>query len=123
MKKLVFTIFWISSILLSQPLTHVIGGTHTLTQQNEMGITEAIDLALREALVGGLYNHLFECENYEDFTDEEITGFMEILNGAIEMCVMEPEIITQTIDNNTITIEAIAQVNPFIINQILGISN
>ena len=123
MKKLVFTIFWISSILLSQPVTHVIGGTHTLTQQNEMGITEAIDLALREALVGGLYNHLFECENYEDFTDEEIVGFMTILSSAVEMCVMEPEIITQTIDNNTITIEAIAQVNPFIINQILGISN
>jgi hypothetical protein len=123
MKKYVFILFWVSSLILSQPGAHIIVGTHTLTQQNNMGITDAIDLALREALVDGLYNHLSTCENYEDFTDEEIVGFMVILSGAVEMCAMEPQIISQTINVNTITVEASAQVNPFIINQFLGIEN
>ena len=121
MKKFVFVIIWISSFILSQSETHTINGTHTLTQQNNMGITEAIDIALREALVDGLYDHLSTCDDYEDFTDEEIAGFMEILSGAVEMCAMEPHIVSQTINDNTITIKASAQVNSFIINQFLGI--
>ena len=121
MKKFVFIFLWISSFILPQSETHIINGTHTLTQQNNMGITEAIDLALREALVDGLYGHLSTCDDYEDFTDEEIAGFMVILSGAVEMCAMEPHIVSQTIIDNTITIKASAQVNSFIINQFLGI--
>ncbi len=123
MKKYVFILFWISSLILSQSGTHIIVGTHTLTQQNNMGITEAVDLALREALVDGLYNHLSACDNYEEFTNEEIVGFMVILGSAVEMCAMEPQIVSQTINDNTITVEASAQVNPFIINQLLGLEN
>ena len=100
MKKFVFIFLWSSSFILSQPGTHIINGTHTLTQQNNMGITEAIDLALREALVDGLYEHLSTCDDYEDFTDEEIAGFMVILSGAVEMCAMEPHIVSQKIDGN-----------------------
>ena len=121
MKKFVFIFLWISNLILPQSETHIINGTHTLTQQNNMGITAAIDLALREALVDGLYGHLSTCDDYEDFTDEEIAGFMVILSGAVEMCAMEPHIVSQTINGNTITINASAQVNPFIINQFLGI--
>ena len=43
-----------------------------------MGITEAIDLALRQALVNGLYNHLSTCDDYEDFSDriyQDLWGF------------------------------------------------
>jgi len=121
MKKFVFIFILVSSFILSQTETHTINGTHTLTQQNNMGITEAIDIALREALVDGLYDHLSTCDDYETFTDEEIAGFMVILSGAVEMCAMEPHIVSQTIIDNTITIKASAQVNSFIINQFLGI--
>tara|TARA_Y100000741_G_C17984020_1_gene449203 strand:- start:210 stop:578 length:369 start_codon:yes stop_codon:yes gene_type:complete len=121
MKKFIFIFILVSSFILSQTETHTINGTHTLTQQNNMGITEAIDIALREALVDGLYDHLSTCDDYENFTDEEIAGFMVILSGAVEMCAMEPHIVSQTIINNTITIKASAQVNSFIINQFLGI--
>ena len=121
MKKFVFIFLWTSNFILPQSETHIINGTHTITQQNNMGITEAIDLALREALVDGLYDHLSTCDDYETFTDEEIAGFMVILSGAVEMCAMEPHIVSQTINDNTITINASAQVNPSIINQFLGI--
>jgi len=121
MKKFVFIFILVSSFILSQTETHTINGTHTLTQQNNMGITEAIDIALREALVDGLYDHLSTCDDYEDFTDEEIAGFMVTLSGAVEMCAMEPHIVSQIIKDNTITIKASAQVNSFIINQFLGI--
>ena len=122
MKKYFFIIFLLSSsMLFCDPGDHTIQGSHTLTQQDDMGITEAIDLALRQALVNGLFNHLSTCDDYEDFTDEEIAGFMVILSGAVEMCAMEPHIVSQKIDGNTITINASAQVNPFIINQFLGI--
>ena len=103
MKKYFFILFWlISSQLFSDPGDHTIQGSHTLTQQDDMGITEAIDLALRQALVEGLYNHLSTCDDYEDFTDEEIAGFMVILSGAVEMCAMEPHIVSQTINDNSL---------------------
>ena len=121
MKQFVFIFLWTSNFILPQSETHIINGTHTITQQNNMGITEAIDLALREALVDGLYDHLSTCDDYEDFTDEEIAEFMVILSGTVEMCAMEPHIVSQTINDNTITINASAQVNPSIINQFLGI--
>ena len=124
MKKYFFIIFLLSSsMLFCDPGDHTIQGSHTLTQQNDMGITEAIDLALRQALVNGLFNHLSTCDDYEDFTDEDISGFMDILSGAVEMCVMEPVIIEQVIDGNTIFIKAAAEVEPMILNSILGIEN
>ena len=88
-----------------------------------MGITEAIDLALRQALVNGLYNHLSTCDDYEGFTDEDISGFMGILSAAVEMCVTEPVIIEQSINGNTVFVKASGQVEPMILNSILGIEN
>ena len=124
MKKYFFIIFLLSSsMLFSDPGDHTIQGSHTLTQQSDMGITEAIDLALRQALVNGLYNHLSTCDDYEDFTDEDISGFMGILSAAVEMCVTEPVIIEQSINGNTVFVKASGQVEPMILNSILGIEN
>ena len=124
MKKYFFIIFLlINSMLFSDPGDHTIQGSHTLTQQSDMGITEAIDLALRQALVNGLYNHLSTCDDYEDFTDEDISGFMGILSAAVEMCVTEPVIIEQSINGNTVFVKASGQVEPMILNSILGIEN
>ena len=124
MKLYFFIIFLLSSsILFSDPGDHTIQGSHTLTQQNDMGITEAIDLALRQALVNGLFNHLSTCDDYEDFTDEDISRFMDILSGAVEMCVTEPVIIEQSINGNTVFVKASGQVEPMILNSILGIEN
>ena len=124
MKKYFFIIFLLSSsILFSDPGDHTIQGSHTLTQQSDMGITEAIDLALRQALVNGLYNHLSTCDDYEDFTDEDISEFMVILSAAVEMCVTEPVIIEQSINGNTVFVKASGQVEPMILNSILGIEN
>ena len=110
-------------MLFSDPGDHTIQGSHTLTQQSDMGITEAIDLALRQALVNGLYNHLSTCDDYEDFTDEDISRFMGILSAAVEMCVTEPVIIEQSINGNTVFVKASGQVEPMILNSILGIEN
>ena len=110
-------------MLFSDPGDHTIQGSHTLTQQSDMGITEAIDLALRQALVNGLYNHLSTCDDYEDFSDEDISGFMGILSAAVEMCVTEPIIIEQSINGNTVFVKASGQVEPMILNSILGIEN
>ncbi len=124
MKKYFFIIFLLSSsMLFCDPGDHTIQGSHTLTQQNDMGITEAIDLALRQALVNGLFNHLSTCDDYEDFTDDDISGFMDILSGAVEMCVTEPVIIEQSINGNTVFVKASGQVDPMILNAILGIEN
>ena len=124
MKKYFFIIFLLfSSMLFSDPGDHTIQGSHTLTQQSDMGITEAIDLALRQALVNGLYNHLSTCDDYEDFTDEDISRFMGILSAAVEMCVTEPVIIEQSINGNTVFVKASGQVEPMILNSILGIEN
>ena len=124
MKKYFFIIFLLSSsMLFSDPGDHTIQGSHTLTQQSDMGITQAIDLALRQALVNGLYNHLSTCDDYEDFTDEDISGFMDILSAAVEMCVTEPVIIEQSINGNTVFVKASGQVEPMILNSILGIEN
>ena len=124
MKKYFFIIFLLScNMLFSDPGDHTIQGSHTLTQQSDMGITEAIDLALRQALVDGLYNHLSTCDDYEDFTDEDISGFMGILSAAVEMCVTEPVIIEQSINGNTVFVKASGQVEPMILNSILGIEN
>ena len=124
MKKYFFIIFLLSSsMLFSDPGDHTIQGSHTLTQQSDMGITEAIDLALRQALVNGLYNHLSTCDDYEDFTDEDISRFMGILSAAVEMCVIEPVIIEQSINGNTVFVKASGQVEPMILNAILGIEN
>ncbi len=124
MKKYFFIIFLLSSsMLFSDPGDHTIQGSHTLTQQSDMGITQAIDLALRQALVNGLYNHLSTCDDYEDFTDEDISGFMGILSAAVEMCVTEPVIIEQSINGNTVFVKASGQVEPMILNSILGIEN
>ena len=124
MKKYFFIIFLLSSsMLFSDPGDHTIQGSHTLTQQSDMGITEAIDLALRQALVNGLYNHLSTCDDYEDFSDEDISGFMGILSAAVEMCVTEPVIIEQSINGNTVFVKASGQVEPMILNSILGIEN
>ena len=124
MKKYFFIIFLLSSsMLFCDPGDHTIQGSHTLTQQNDMGITEAIDLALRQALVNGLFNHLSTCDDYEDFTDEDISGFMGILSAAVEMCVTEPVIIEQSINGNTVFVKASGQVEPMILNSILGIEN
>ena len=124
MKKYFFIIFLLSSsMLFSDPGDHTIQGSHTLTQQSDMGITEAIDLALRQALVNGLYNHLSTCDDYEDFTDEDISRFMDILSAAVEMCVTEPVIIEQSINGNTVFVKASGQVEPMILNAILGIEN
>ena len=124
MKKYFFIIFLLSSnMLFSDPGDHTIQGSHTLTQQSDMGITQAIDLALRQALVNGLYNHLSTCDDYEDFSDEDISGFMGILSAAVEMCVTEPVIIEQSINGNTVFVKASGQVEPMILNSILGIEN
>ena len=124
MKKYFFIIFLLSSsMLFSDPGDHTIQGSHTLTQQSDMGITQAIDLALRQALVNGLYNHLSTCDDYEDFTDEDISEFMGILSAAVEMCVTEPVIIEQSINGNTVFVKASGQVEPMILNSILGIEN
>ena len=124
MKKYFFIIFLLSSsMLFCDPGDHTIQGSHTLTQQSDMGITEAIDLALRQALVNGLYNHLSTCDDYEDFSDEDISGFMGILSAAVEMCVTDPVIIEQSINGNTVFVKASGQVEPMILNAILGIEN
>ena len=73
------------------------------------------------ALIHGLYNHLSTCDDYVDFTDEDIAGFMEILSGAVEMCVTEPVIIEQSINGSNVFVKASGQVEPMILNAILGI--
>ena len=124
MKKYFFILFCLtSSVLFSDPGDHTIQGSHTLTQQDDMGITEAIDQALRQALIHGLYNHLSTCDDYVDFTDEDIARFMEILSGAVEMCVTEPVIIEQSINGSNVFVKASGQVEPMILNAILGIEN
>ena len=103
-------------MLLSAPGDHTIQGSHSLILQSDMGSTQAIDLALRQALVDGLYNHLSTCDDYEDFTDEDISGFMGILSAAVEMCVTDPVIIEQSINGNTVFVKASGQVEPMILN-------
>ena len=50
MKKYFFIIFLLSSsMLFCDPGDHTIQGSHTLTQQSDMGITEAIDFAAKIA--------------------------------------------------------------------------
>tara|TARA_Y100000768_G_C23936281_1_gene662718 strand:- start:292 stop:669 length:378 start_codon:yes stop_codon:yes gene_type:complete len=120
---LIMIILLSMNISFSDPGHHTIQGSHTLTQPSDMGITEAIDLALRQALVNGLFNHLSTCDDYEAFTDEDIVGFMTILSESVEMCVTEPIIIEQSINGNTVFIKASGEVEPMILNMILGIQN
>ena len=54
---------------------------------------------------------------------QDIARFMEILSGAVEMCVTEPVIIEQSINGSNVFVKASGQVEPMILNAILGIEN
>jgi len=106
------------SIMPAQSPTVTVEGSHTLTQSDGMDIYQAIDLCLKQAISNGVFDYLI-AEN--DFTEEKKAEIMEMLGPAIEMCVMDPIIIEQSISGNTIFIRAGGEVDPMILNGILGI--
>jgi len=109
---------FVLNIISAQAPTITVEGSHTITQSDGMDIYQAIDLCLKQAIINGVFDYLID-EN--DFTDEKKAEIMEMLIPAVEMCVMEPTIIEQSINDNTIFIRAGAEVDPMILNSILGI--
>jgi len=108
---------FVLNIISAQAPTITVEGSHTLTQNNGMDLYQEIDQCLSAALVNGVYEYLLISNDYDEQQMEKI---MPLLEGAIQMCVKDPVIISQNISDNTITIKAQGLINPFILNQILG---
>ena len=106
------------SITFAQSPTHRVEGEYTFTQSDGIGLYEAIDICLKQAIVVGVFNYL-GLKN--EFSDEEKSEIFTKLSPVVEMCVMEPTILEQTVDGNTIFIRAEGQVDPMILNSILGL--
>jgi len=109
---------FVLNIISAQATTITVEGSHTITQSDGMDIYQAIDLCLKQAIINGVFDYLID-EN--DFTNEKKSEIMEMLIPAVEMCVMEPTILEQSINDTTIFIRAGAEVDPMILNSILGI--
>ena len=111
-------------MLFSDPGDHTIQGSHTLTQQSDMGITEAIDLALRQKnLVNGLFNHYQPVMIMKILQMRIYLDLWIFLVAQLKCVLWKPVIIEQIINGNTIFIKAAAEVEPMILNSILGIEN
>ena len=104
----------------AQQATITIDGSHTLTQTDGIGLYEAIDLCLKNAIMNGVFEYL-DAEN--NFEDDEKPGIKEMLEMTVDQCVMEPRIIEQLLDGNTIYIRARGEVDPSMLYGILGIEN
>ena len=75
-------------------------------------------LLLKQAIINGVFNYLDTKHNFED---EQKTTILSELAPIVEMCVTEPSIMNQLIEGNTISIQAEGQVDPMILNSILGL--
>ena len=56
-----------------------------------------------------------------EFTEEEKSRILSKLAPVVEMCVMDPNILEQNINGNTIYVRAEGQVDPMILSSILGL--
>ena len=115
--KLIIPLIIINIVSAQSPTVRV-EGSHTLTQGNGIGIYEAVDLCLKQAIINGVFDYLNTKHNFEDDQRETL---LKKLDPIIEMCVTEPSIMNQLIDGNTISIQAQGQVDPMILNSILGL--
>ena len=114
--KIFLTLFLLLNSSYSQGGIISIEGSHTLTQKSDMSLYQAIDKCLNLALANGIYEYLL---TNNDYTEEEKQNIMHVLTGSIQMCVKDPLIINQTLNENDITIKAKGLINPFIIDQII----
>ena len=108
----------ILNIGFSQSSTITVVGSHTLTQSDGMGLYEALDLCLRTAIRNGLFDYV---KSEIELNDEQRSNIMGILDDSIEMIVMNPSIVEQSVTNNTITMKAKGEIDPMILNSILNI--
>ena len=108
----------IIGIVFSQSSTFRVEGDHSLIQTDGVGLYEAIDLCLKQAIINGVFNYLIT-EN--EFTEEEKSEILSKLVPVVEMCVMNPNILEQNINGNTIYVRAEGQVDPMILSSILGL--
>ena len=106
------------NILFAQSITERVEGSHTLTQSDGVGIYQAVDLCLKQAIINGVFDYL---DAKYDFEDEQQAEILSKLAPIVEMCVTEPTIMNQSIDGNTISIKAVGQVDPMILKSILGL--
>ena len=83
-----------------------------------MGLYEALDLCLRTAIRNGLFDYV---KSEIELNDEQRSNIMGILDDSIEMIVMNPSIVEQSVTNNTITMKAKGEIDPMILNSILNI--
>ena len=115
-KLIIFLI--IANIIFAQSSTTRVEGSHTLTQGDGVGIYQAVDLCLKQAIINGVFNYL---DTKHDFEDEQKATILSKLAPIVEMCVTQPSIMNQSIEGNTISIQAEGQVDPMILNSILGL--
>ena len=108
----------IVNIGFTQSSTITVVGSHTLTQSDGMGLYEALDLCLRTAIRNGLFEYV---KSEIELNDEQRSNIMGILDESIEMIVMNPSIVEQSVTNNTITMKAKGEIDPMILNSILNI--
>lgn len=108
----------ILNIGFTQSSTITVVGSHTLTQSDGMGLYEALDLCLRTAIRNGLFDYV---KSEIELNDEQRSNIMGILDDSIEMIVMNPSIVEQSVTNNTITMKAKGEIDPMILNSILNI--
>ncbi len=108
----------IVNIGFTQSSTITVVGSHTLTQSDGMGLYEALDLCLRTAIRNGLFDYV---KSEIELNDEQRSNIMGILDDSIEMIVMNPSIVEQSVTNNTITMKAKGEIDPMILNSILNI--
>tara|TARA_Y100000748_G_scaffold293392_1_gene282908 strand:+ start:967 stop:1329 length:363 start_codon:yes stop_codon:yes gene_type:complete len=119
MKYLQLIIFcFFVKIVSAQTAAVTIDGSHTLTQTDGVGLYEAIDLCLKKAIINGVFEYL-DTEN--NFEDDEKPGIIEMLEMAVDQCVMEPRIIEQALDGDAIYIRARGEVDPMVLYGILGL--
>ena len=108
----------ILNIGFTQSSTITVVGSHTLTQSDGMGLYEALDLCLRTAIRNGLFDYV---KSEIELNDDQRSDIMDILDESIEMIVMNPSIVQQSVTNNTITMKAKGEIDPMILNSILNI--
>ena len=108
----------ILNIGFTQSSTITVVGSHTLTQSDGMGLYEALDLCLRTAIRNGIFEYV---KSEIELNDEQRSNIMGILDESIEMIVMNPSIVEQSVTNNTITMKAKGEIDPMILNSILNI--
>ena len=65
-KLIIFLI--IANIIFAQSSTARVEGSHTLTQGDGVGIYQAVDLCLKQAIINGVFNYL---DTKHDFEDEQ----------------------------------------------------